>query len=36
MNSLKKILEKRILNFGPMSISDFMIESNQNPNFGFN
>ena len=35
MNSLKKILEKRILNFGPMSISDFMIESNQNPNFGY-
>ena len=35
MNSLKKILEKRILNFGPISISDFMIESNQNPNFGY-
>ena len=35
MKSLRKILEKRIINFGPISISDFMIESNQNPKFGY-
>ena len=35
MKSLRKILEKRIVNFGPISISDFMIESNQNPKFGY-
>ena len=35
MKSLKKILASRILNFGPIKISDFMIESNQNPKFGY-
>ena len=35
MKSLSEILEKRILNFGPISLSDFIIESNQNPKFGY-
>ena len=35
MKSLEEILEKRILNFGPISISDFMIDSNQHPKFGY-
>lgn len=35
MKSLEIILKKRILNFGPISISDFIAEANQNPKFGY-
>ena len=28
MENLKQILKKRILNFGPLSISDFILEAN--------
>ena len=35
MENLEQILKKRILNFGPISISDFIIESNLNSRFGY-
>ncbi len=35
MKSFERVLKKRILNFGPISISDFMAEANQNPKFGY-
>ena len=35
MQTLEEILKKRILNFGPISISDFILESNLNYNYGY-
>ena len=35
MENLKQILKKRILNFGPLSISDFILEANLNSRFGY-
>ena len=35
MENLEQILKKRILNFGPISISDFILESNLNSRFGY-
>ena len=35
MENLEQILKKRILNFGPISISDFILEANLNSRFGY-
>ena len=35
MENLERILKKRILNFGPLSVSDFMMEANLNSKFGY-
>ena len=35
MENLEEILKKRILNFGPISISDFILEANLNSKFGY-
>ena len=35
MKNLEQILKKRIINFGPISISDFILEANLNSNFGY-
>ena len=35
MKNLEDILKKRILNFGPISISDFILEANLNSKFGY-
>jgi len=35
MENLEQILKKRISNFGPISISDFILEANLNPKFGY-
>lgn len=35
MDNLEQILKKRILNFGPISISDLILEANLNPRFGY-
>ena len=35
MKNLEQILKKRILNFGPISISDFILEANLNSKFGY-
>ena len=35
MDNLEQILKKRILNFGPISISDLILEANLNSRFGY-
>ena len=35
MENLEQILKKKILNFGPISISDFILEANLNSRFGY-
>ena len=35
MENLEQILKKRISNFGPISISDFILEANLNSKFGY-
>ena len=35
MKNLEQILKKRIVNFGPISISDFILEANLNSKFGY-
>ena len=35
MENLEQVLKKRISNFGPISISDFILEANLNPKFGY-
>ena len=35
MKNLEQILKKRILHFGPISISDFILEANLNSRFGY-
>ena len=35
MKNLEEILKKKILNFGPISVSDFILETNLNPKFGY-
>ena len=35
MKNLEQILKKRILNFGPLSMSDFILEANLNSKFGY-
>ncbi len=35
MKNLEQILKKRIINFGPISISDFILEANLNSKFGY-
>ena len=35
MENLERILKKRILNFWPLSVSDFMMEANLNSKFGY-
>ena len=35
MKNLEEVLKKRISNFGPISISDFILEANLNPKFGY-
>ena len=35
MKNLNEILKKRIFNFGPISISEFILEANLNTRFGY-
>ena len=35
MKNLKEVIKKKIINFGPLSVSDFIFEANLNKKFGY-